>query len=260
MIDRLDAARDLPENKRPLRQFAIAAARRILKSTAVADPGFPAEITQCLPVDPLKKAIEEYGRGPLTPEIVTNFWRTKLAGDGKKIGLNFPVPDCDWDIEAIRRPMRDFRGQEILGMMVYLPDVFLGGEGLKRLSSMYPNLHIGTGFFSTDTHQTTGWIKVEAAVDAPNLDTDQQQLGEFASQNGYRPQRLRTYVLASEASKQLNGQLFDENGTTTRLLGTLENGNIGATLYSDGSLHVLLNFSPATRSLNVGGRFEEVKK
>lgn len=258
MIDRLDMARRLPENRGPVQQFAITNALRMLSEAGVKDPGWPAE--HPLPQTPqenlLEKAIAEYRRGSITPAVVTNYWRAKLPG--------IEVPDCDWTEEAVRRPMKDVRGKDVPGMMVYHPQEFLGKEGLVRLSQMYPYLRsysVGGDTPITDTHTTTGWIKVEAVIDAPNLNTTQRQLEELAIKRGYLGQRATTYILAGQASRDLTGRYLDEVRTYTRLLGSRRGSKVvDARFGSDGYLDVGCGLEPGYQAPSLGGRFEEVKR
>lgn len=79
----------------------------------------------------LQQAIAEYKKGPLTPELVTNYWRAKLQVDGARVGIVVEVPDCDWTKEEIKRPMADIKGNRVHrvpGMMVYKPEQFKGKE------------------------------------------------------------------------------------------------------------------------------------
>ncbi len=195
-----------------------------------------------------------------TPELVTSFWRTKLQADGKRAGIDIVVPDCDWSAEAIQRPMIDKDGNLILGMLVPALDELT----LPLLGRMYPLMRsyaVAENTPITDTHETRGYIKVYASVDAPNRDTTQTQLEEFARKQGYIGARLRTYILASQASKDFTGKYLDQEDTSSKLLGSLRGGGVlSAYFRPDGFLDVIWGLGPEGHGSRLGGRFEEVKK
>lgn len=225
-------------------------------------------------LDLLAQAIAEYRRGPITPELMTKYWREKLKIGGERVGLNILVPDCDWTEEEIRRPMLDIMGNTVQGMMVYNPEELRRGRmGLIRLGEMYPGMAsytVGRNTLITNTHETRGWIKVEATIGAPNLNTSREELVNFARRQGYLGQRESTYILASQASKDLTGRYFDEGGTWSRLLGVRGESiifrnrryvmGVGAHFDSDGRLHVDWGLGSLVNVPDLGARFEEVKR
>lgn len=212
----------------------------------------------------LQQAIEEYKEGPPTPESVTNYWWAKLRADGARAGLNIAVPDCDWTEEEIQKPMVDIKGNPVPGMMVYKPEQFRGEEGLILLARLYPKIAVYSTREDTpitNTHETHGWIKVEAVIDAPNLNTRLKELEDFAKEQGYIRQAEGTYVLASQASKDLYGQFFDEGNTSSRLLGFRgEDVVIIPDFLSEGYWAVVQPLYPQDCSPRLGARFEEVKR
>jgi len=89
------------------------------------------------------KLKEEERINAVTPETVTEFWRTRLEIDGARAGLRIKVPDCNWTQEEIGKPMLRRGSKEpiaIAGRMLYLPKELTGREGLIRLGKMYPQL------------------------------------------------------------------------------------------------------------------------
>ena len=195
-----------------------------------------------------------------TPDKVTAYWREKLSADGARAGIDIVVPDCDWTAEEIRRPMVDREGREVPGMMVYKP--FRGGGGLNLLGKMYPEMtqsSIDTPVIEND--ERIGWFKVEALIDAPNLNSSQKQLEGFAIKTGYLGQRLSTYILASQASKDLVGEFFDQE-TSSRLLGSRGNGFVLYVLIQswNDQFSAEWRLPPEDHFAYLGGRFEEVKR
>ena len=217
--------------------------------------------------DLLTQTIEEYRKGPLTPELVTNYWRAMLRVDGARAGLNIEVPDCDWTEEQIKRPMVDIEGNPVPGMMIYFPEQLRGKEGKIHLEEMYPEMANSSMYDRslsiTDTHKTTGWIKVEAAIETPNRNTRQKALEAFAKKQGYLGQRENAFILASKASKDLTGSYFGQRGRGTfcKLLGSPYASRVMyALLNSDGNSYIFWLISPPDQSPFLGARFEEVKR
>lgn len=212
------------------------------------------------PKNLLQQVIKEYEKGALTPELVTAFWRTKLQADTARVGLNIEVPECDWTAEEIRKPMVDIKGKAVPGIMV--PS--LKEMALPILGKMYPKMDSYSVRDDTtvkDTHDISGWVKVEALVDAPNRNINLSDAEKFAEKQGYFGQREVTYILASQASKVLTGKYFDEGITRTWLLGSRFEGRvIRAYFYPDGFLYVGWRWYPEVSYPNIGWRFEEVKR
>lgn len=215
-------------------------------------------------IDRLQTAIVAYREGQFYPKVVTKYWSAKLAVDGARADLNIAVPDCNWTEEEMRRLMKDVSGKDVQGMMVYHPQELLGKAGLVRLRQMYPEMNsyaTSEDTPITDTHKTIGWIKVEAPIDAPNLNTTQKDLEEHAKRAGFLPQRLTTYILASQATKDLIDEYFDHSPTYARLLGSRDGGGVvGAGFAPSGRLLVARLLSPGDHDPDLGGRFEEVKR
>ncbi len=211
----------------------------------------------------LKQAIAEYRRGGRTPELWTSFWRAEFKIEGSKLaklGFTGEIPDCDWTEEEIRRPMVDIQGNESEGTMIpYTSEIVLPILGL-----MYPRMQSRTVSQDSpviDTHNTRGWIKVYSAVEAPNRNTGRSDAENFASGKGYLPGREGPYILASQASKKLNGRYSDEGSTWSWLPGSrIGEGLVNAHFPSDGGLHAYWLLDPGIPHQYDGWRFEEVKK
>ena len=222
----------------------------------------------------LRHAITDYKgeqkSGSLTPEVVTRYWQVKFTVDGERAGIDFAVPDCDWTAEAIRRPMVDIRGREIPGLMIPV----IRGVTLPVLGRMYPLMHnssVREGIYSMpikDVHNTEGWVKVYASMESPNCNTSRRDAERFAKDKGYLEGREITYILGSQAYKELNldndteGHYFDENGETWSFLPGSRVGDrlIDANFYPDGDLYVFCGLDPDVPFRFEGWRFEEVEK
>lgn len=198
-----------------------------------------------------EKTILDYKRGPLTPDLVTNYWRAKLPD------LN--IPECDWTAKEIRRPMKDITGKNIPGILVPVTDkmtIF----GLSRRFPRLKNDEIDISASFTNIHDTTGYVKIESSIYPPNRDTSHADLEAFAEKQGYLPARLLTYILASQASKDFTGAYLDEELSESRLLGSCNISNIYAWFTKGGHLGIYGDVNPEISDINLGGRFEEVKK
>lgn len=219
--------------------------------------------------DALTQAIAELKTNLFSPEAVTNYWKAKLQADGERIGLTIFVPACNWTEKEIKRPMKDSQGNEIPSAMIYVPQELTRQEGLRKLGRMYPEMASCWAVQddtpvqdSSDANKGGGWIKVEATVNAPNLNTTQENLRDHALKQRYSGQRLNTYILAAQASKDLTGHYLDEGSTVARLLGSClgENNVVRARFSPGGSLEVWWHLFSWHYGPNLGGRFEKKKK
>lgn len=207
----------------------------------------------------LKSIIQE---GVRSPELITAYWQTKLQVDAERAGLNIKieVPGCDWTEGEIRRPMKDIKGNDVPGLMVpVLPEITL-----PLLGKMYPIMGSDTLREDTpvkDIHKTQGWIKVYAVIDVPNCNTPQSRAEKFAREQGYLGQREITYILASQASKDLSGCYLDERCTWSWLDGSRRYGEV-VSAYFDPHGYLIASGDPDSeiRSQQRGWRFEEVER
>lgn len=221
-------------------------------------------------LDRLTQSITELKANPFSPEALTNYWRTKLQEDGKKIGLDILVPDCNWTEEEIRRPMRDIRGNDVPSMMALDLRQLRGKKGLANLEQMYPKIEnwpVGkrTGWFSYvrdnfEVNKKDEWVKTEAIIDAPNINTTQRDLENHAKKQGYLSQWDCIYILISQVSKDLTGRYLDEGDTWSRLGSRSEGSMVTANFYSDGSLDSVWFMDQLIHDSSLGGRFVEVKR
>lgn len=67
-----------------------------------------------------------------------------------------------------------------------------------------------------------GWVSADTATDAPiqYRNTTQDELQEKLNREGRVGASLKTYILASQASRVLNGSFLDQGPTFSRLLGS----------------------------------------
>lgn len=208
-----------------------------------------------------QQAIEDLKRNNFSPEAYTNYWQ----GEFHSKDFNVHVPDCNWTEEEIAMPMKDTDSKETQGVMIYLPEELTEKEGLTRLVEMYPQAKGHSFDESTrirDTHKAVGWIKGYATSDAPNLDTTEKQLEDFAKQQGYLGGRVRSYILISQFMKNLTGQ-YQYTDKVFRLLGSSHGygGSMVIAHFSlDGNLDTNWALFPEHHREFVGGWLEQIKK
>ena len=219
--------------------------------------------------DRLMQSIAELKVNLFSPEAITKFWKAKLQADGKRIGLDISVLDCNWTKREMRKPMIGINGAEVPSMMVYIPQELYGQEGLIKLGQMYPKMNIWPVQKETvawvmrdspDSSKKGRWIKVEATIDAPNINTTEKDLKNHAKAKKYSRQRLITYIFASQASKDLTGHYLDEESIWSRLGTHFQSEVAYVRFHSDGDLTIPWPLDPQAHGAGIGGRFEEVKK
>ena len=219
--------------------------------------------------DRLMQSIAELKVNLFSPEAITKFWKAKLQADGKRIGLDISVLDCNWTKREMRKPMIGINGAEVPSMMVYIPQELYGQEGLIKLGQMYPKMNIWPVQKETvawvmrdspDSSKKGRWIKVEATIDAPNINTTEKDLKNHAKAKKYSRQRLITYIFASQASEDLTGHYLDEESTWSRLGTHFQSEVAYVRFHSDGDLTIPWPLDPQAHGAGIGGRFEEVKK
>lgn len=206
------------------------------------------------PEELFQKLVQEYKDNPTDPEVNTRIWKVFLP--------EISIPVCDWTKEQIAAPIPGVEGEQYEGMMIFLPDLYKGREGLIRLGQRFPTM----GSFSVQEatpivsdNRPGGWIKIEANVDAPNRNTTEQQLKDHFESQGRVGQREETYILGGQFSKRIYGRYFDETDTRSRLLGSRRGDDVVlANFYSDGRLFVDRSLYPQSHNSLLGGRSEGV--
>ncbi|MDP3974277.1 MAG: hypothetical protein Q8P92_05600 [Candidatus Daviesbacteria bacterium] len=213
----------------------------------------------------LEQAVAEFKTKPHTPEVVTEYWRTRWSVLGSKVGLKIEVPDSPYHRDEIV----DMEHLQVPRAPIYMPsELTATPAGLILLGKMHPQMgswvvKAGTPVKHTDSRG--GWFDIESGWQTPYTGTNRKDLEELAKQNHWKGQRLTAYIIGSQNSKDLTGHYFDELGLDkagwVRLLGSRRKGEVGgARFYSDGSLGVYWIWSLDTRYPYLGGRFEGVKK
>lgn len=166
----------------------------------------------------LKEAIEEYKIYTHTPEVVTKYWQDRWKAYGCLVNSEIKVPPCD-------RPYEEIVKLEISGRkLIYVPKELTTPEGLVILGKMHPKMGLLPykieGIVNKD--EVSGWVDVEAVPLAENREISEKELLEKSKKEGRMGMDLATYIIASQDSKDLTGEYFDETGWC-RLLGSSKN-------------------------------------
>ena len=80
--------------------------------------------------DVSQELLEAYRANPSNPEVITNIWRSFLP--------EVDIPDCKWSEDKITESIEGVEGESQRGMMIYLPDLYKGQDGLTRLGERFP--------------------------------------------------------------------------------------------------------------------------
>ena len=122
----------------------------------------------------------------------------------------------------------------------------------------------------TNDQNPSGWFDYETQIEAPYLDTTEEQLIEKVAQDGRRLLSLNEYIVASQDSKLLTGRYldegryFNERKTSVRLGSHYKDNTIDDVICASFGESGFFNFScgagPNSHSPDQGGRSSGVKK
>src|SRR3989344_8178477 len=259
VMERLDAAGKHPENQDPTKQFAIAQAKRLLRDAKVKDPG-PKPKVDRLPsatkpkihdVDPLAPVIEAYQNQPHTPELVAQTHQAIWQARGELVGATYKVTPCPYTKEQLA-------DLEANGKRVgYLPAELATRQTRHKLGEMFPKMQshsVKEGNSVTNDESPSGWFDYEAAIEAPYLDTEEDQLKDAIEKDGRTILSLNQYIVAGQDSKLFAGQYLDETTTWVRLGSRGDGRIVGADFHQDGDLGVDWHLRADGRNPDLGGR------
>lgn len=202
----------------------------------------------------LEQAARENKNKFTNSELLTQFMRAFWQEAGRRIGRSIVVDNFPLTAKEIKE--KQGKG--------YMP-IFVPVEvGRVDLGKMFPEMGswaVQEGNSAVDTINNSGWLWIEASVDAPNLKTTQGQLEEKFKKERRQGQSLRTYIIGGQISKLLTDKYFDEGPTWSRLLGSRNDGGVfNANFDSGGCLGVHSRLDPEHHQGRLGGRSEEVIK
>lgn len=264
-MERLDATgRHLDNQGRPIKQFAIKKlAQALLRAARVTDPGpkcdeLPsATKPEIQDEDPLTRVIEAYQNQPHTPELVTQTHQAIWQARGELVGATYEVPPCPYT-------QKELADLELNGKRVgYLPAELATQQSRHVLGKMFPQMgSYGVQKDNTVTNDKnpSGWFDYEASIDAPYLDTNEDQLMDRIKKDGRRIVTLNQYIVAGQDSKLFTGQYLDELRTWARLGSRREGRVVDAGFSRDGGLRVFWLLGSGGHLPRLGGRSSGVKK
>ncbi len=202
----------------------------------------------------LEEATREYKNSPSRPESLTRLMRSFWLDAGQRIGKEYVVSEFPLKSQEIKERAKN--GQIAIFVPAEVSRVDLG-----RMFSKMGSWAVEEGNSAVDRINNSGWLWIEASVDAPNRKTTGKQLEDIFKKAKRQGKSLRTYIIGGQISKLLTDKYFDEGATWSRLLGSCVGGRVlDARFLSDGFLHVLSDLFPESRHGYLGGRFEEVVK
>jgi hypothetical protein len=191
----------------------------------------------------------------LTPDSVDNYFQAFWRRKGEQIGLSqqLAIPACDRSVEELAALRREERG------VILMPDEIMGDKGSALLGKMFPVLQTwstdrnAAAFF--DTSGKGGCIDIEMDLYSRHKDVTEPQARELFSSQRKQIQRLQTYIVGSNISKELIGHYFDEEGSSRIALDYPRDATIDAAFSSDGQLIIIANLDPNLSGL-IGARSE----
>lgn len=213
---------------------------------------------------------EEFKTSSHTTDLVQRYWQTRWSYLGRRVGLTLEIPDHGYyqdEIDGLEHmsPRRK---------LVYGPDPFYQTpEGLILLNIIHPKMRGWVdkpdNALSRVTHSSDkggGWFHIEADWQTPFTKTTQKGLenvlkglAEANKVYTWEGQRLPTYIIGSQDSKDLNRHNFDELGWV-RLLGSFDYGEVLDVYFDgDGGLIFIWHLGPLYQDSLLGGRFEGAK-
>ena len=241
-MERLDAAGKHPENQDPTKQFAIAQAKRFLRAAGVKDPGPKVDGVSVAAgpsvqseLDPLTSVIEAYKNQPRTPELVTQTHQAIWQARGELIDETFDVPPCTYTQKGLEKLKKE--GKRV----GYLPPEVATQAGRHKLGEMYPEMgsySVQEGNPVTNDYSPSGWFDYEVSIDAPYLDTTEDQLLERTRENGRKLLSLNQYIVAFQDSKLFTDHYLDEKSTWVRVASRNDGRMVNASVNGGGYLDV----------------------
>lgn len=169
--------------------------------------------------------------GP-SPEALSRYWQ-EFWQTGEEV-------QRDFDVSSLRL------GQDGIsaiygtgGKIVYVPKE---AEDLELLNELFPRMQIAkvlARFSFVDVSRSSGYLRIEDSISAPNLNTKEGELRKIIKSQGAEGMSLQTYIVAAWDSVLRTGHELDWVNTWTRLTGTEVSGRpVFATLRS---FHLLVD-------------------
>jgi len=251
----LKRAEQLQKNQTPEKLAAISEARRVLEAAGIIDVRRGYRLADY--EKGIAEAVAEFKSKPLTTESVTNYWQKRwdlIAEKRRGVDLGkFRVPTCNRSTENLIMLKNLPQSRK----MVYAPDNFFKPGGLKTFAELYPETHcylLRQGGPVWNKSNEGGWFDIEESFGSPYAGESEEEIKAFFGEQGISGQRLATYVIGSQDSKDQTDHYFDEE--TWSLLGSTFRGHkISIHTSPTGAIHVF-----PSKSVISGHRSEGAKR
>ena len=199
----------------------------------------------------LQQIAAEFAKQPLTPELVTQTHQAIWQARGELIDETFDVPPCTYTQKGLEKLKKE--GKRV----GYLPPEVATRAGRHKLGEMYPEMgsySVQEGNPVTNDYSPSGWFDYEVSINAPYLDTTEDQLLERTRENGRKLLSLNQYIVAFQDSKLFTDHYLDEKSTWVRVASRHDGRMVNALVNGDGYLLVLADLKPDVHFPNFGGR------
>lgn len=208
--------------------------------------------------DSLLQAVKEFKTNPLTPELVTATFQTLWHVRGESVGVEVVVSPCDRSAQELAELTKAGR------RIGYLPEQAGTQKDRPLLAKMFPQLRsysVEEGNPVVNEANRSGWFDYEASIDAPYVNTTEDQLRKKVTEEARLGMNLNEYIVASEDSKLFTGKFLDQDSTWVRLLGSRRDGGVvSADFGSGGYVDVYSLLKSGNHDPFLGGRSVGVKK
>lgn len=212
--------------------------------------------------DLITSAVEEYKKGPLTPELVTKTFQTIWQEREKLVpeelaGVKVKVSPCPLTKEELVN-------LEKKGLRLgYLPPALATQENRHILGKMFPKMQsasVQEGNSVTNDRTPSGWFDYEVSINALYLGTTETQLMDELGRAKRQLLSENQYIVAGQDSKLFTGRYLDEGSTWARVGSRRYGYLVYVFFHSDGSLDVPWFLNPRGSYPYLGGRSSGVNR
>jgi hypothetical protein len=202
-------------------------------------------------INPVTQAIAEYRLHLPTRELVTQTHRVIWQARGELVGVAYEVTACPFSAKELTQ--RKEKGIRV----GFLPRGLEAQKSRHKLGEMYPGMRsfsVQKGNPITNDKNSGGWFDYEEAIDAPYLDTNEEQLLKKLAKDGRKLLNVNQYVVATQDSILFVGHYLDETRTYTRLSSRKNGHLVRVGCRPNGRLDVYSNLQTGAHGPGLGGR------
>lgn len=213
----------------------------------------------------LGKAVEVYQSHLYSPEYFSEFMQASWNLDGiERMNLDprdvevSQVPYSEAQIRKFMRLNDPNGGASPVDLGFFLPEILSSTDGLVLMGVGFPKTKdwaLRPGHNIKNSSNPSGWMRVEASMDAPFLGTNEKDLKQQIKDLGRVGQTLNIYVPSGEAIKRIFDYYPDQGFTRSRLPLSSRAGTVlGAHFFAGGRLVVDSSLRSGVRLGRLGGR------